>query len=93
MRPKGPRPIRREPPSLKETRSAPSRTVLLPIQIGRRFGGEVALKIASADIAHKILNRDPSPQTQAAIVDGLQGKEEVLNIATLVISSPDFQRR
>ena len=34
-----------------------------------------------------------SPQTQAAIVDGLQGKEEVLNIATLAISSPDFQRR
>jgi uncharacterized protein (DUF1800 family) len=47
----------------------------------------------AADIARKILNRDPSPQTQAAIVDGLEGKEEVLNIATLVISSPDFQRR
>jgi uncharacterized protein (DUF1800 family) len=46
-----------------------------------------------AIVAKRILNTDPSPQTQAAIVDGLQGKEEVLSIATLVMSSPEFQRR
>jgi uncharacterized protein (DUF1800 family) len=46
----------------------------------------------TADIAHRLLNRDPSPQTRAAIEDGLLNKE-VLTIATLVISSPDFQRR
>jgi uncharacterized protein (DUF1800 family) len=46
----------------------------------------------TTDIAHKLLGRDPSPQTRAAIEDGLLSKE-VVAIATLVISSPDFQRR
>jgi uncharacterized protein (DUF1800 family) len=49
----------------------------------------------AAGVALAILNTAPSPQTEAAIADGLKdkGKEEALTIATLVMSSPEFQRR
>jgi len=41
-----------------------------------------------------LLGRDASPQTQAAIEKGLEGKEKTPPfIASLVLGSPDFQRR
>jgi uncharacterized protein (DUF1800 family) len=45
-------------------------------------------------IARDLLGRETSPQTQAAIENGLEGKEKTpAFIASLVLSSPDFQRR
>jgi len=45
-------------------------------------------------IARTLLGRDASPQTQAAIEKGLDGKEKTPPfIASLVLGSPDFQRR
>jgi uncharacterized protein (DUF1800 family) len=45
-------------------------------------------------IARDLLGRDATPQTQAAIEKGLEGKEHTPPfIASLVLSSPDFQRR
>jgi uncharacterized protein (DUF1800 family) len=45
-------------------------------------------------IARDLLGRDASRQTQAAIEKGLAGKDETPPfIASLVLSSPDFQRR
>jgi uncharacterized protein (DUF1800 family) len=47
-----------------------------------------------ATIERDLLGRDPSPQTQAAIEKGLAGREQAPPfIATLVLASPDFQRR
>jgi uncharacterized protein (DUF1800 family) len=46
------------------------------------------------EIARDLLGRDASAQTQAAIEKGLEGKEQTPPfIASLVLSSPDFQRR
>jgi uncharacterized protein (DUF1800 family) len=54
-----------------------------------RFEGKDAVAISRA-----LLNRDPSPQMLAAVEQGSQGKSPDLAwIATLVLSSPDFQRR
>jgi uncharacterized protein (DUF1800 family) len=54
-----------------------------------RFAGKDA-----ADIARELLNREPSEQTAAAIEKGLQNKQPTPGlIATLAISSPEFQRR
>jgi len=48
----------------------------------------------AAVIARDLLNRDASEQTLAAIQDGLQGRPaEPKLIASLVLSSPEFQRR
>ena len=48
----------------------------------------------AAAIARDLLGRDASPQTQAAIEKGLAGKDRRPRlIASLVLSSPDFQRR
>ena len=45
-------------------------------------------------IVRDLLGRDASPQTQAALEKGLEGKDHTLPfIASLVLSSPDFQRR
>ncbi len=45
-------------------------------------------------IARDLLGRDASAETQAAIEKGLEGKEQTPPfIASLVLSSPDFQRR
>jgi uncharacterized protein (DUF1800 family) len=45
-------------------------------------------------IARDLLGHDPSPQTQAAIQAGLDGKTPTPPfIASLVLGSPDFQRR
>jgi len=45
-------------------------------------------------IARDLLGRDASPQTQTAIEKGLEGKNQTPPfIASLVLSSPDFQRR
>ncbi|HEY4361219.1 MAG TPA: DUF1800 family protein [Bryobacteraceae bacterium] len=45
-------------------------------------------------IARDLLGRDPSPQTQAALEAGLGGKDKAPPfIASLVLGSPDFQRR
>jgi len=53
----------------------------------------LAGKNASA-IARDLLGRDASPQTQAALEKGLEGKDKTPPfIASLVLSSPDFQRR
>jgi uncharacterized protein (DUF1800 family) len=47
-----------------------------------------------AAIARDLLGRDASPQTLAAIDKGLEGKEQTPPfIASLVLGSPDFQRR
>jgi len=47
-----------------------------------------------ATIARDLLGRDASPQTLAAIEKGLEGKEQTPPfIASLVLGSPDFQRR
>lgn len=44
--------------------------------------------------ARALLNRDASPETQAAIENGLRGRHTTPALVTgLVISSPDFQRR
>jgi len=54
-----------------------------------RFAGKDA-----AAISRELLHRDPSPQTLAAIEQGLQGRQPAPGvIASLVISSPEFQRR
>jgi uncharacterized protein (DUF1800 family) len=54
-------------------------------------------RLAGQDVAaitRRLLNRDPSEQTLAAIERGLQGKQAApATIAGLVISSPEFQRR
>jgi uncharacterized protein (DUF1800 family) len=48
----------------------------------------------SPSIARNLLGRDASPQTQAALDKGLEGKDQTPPfIASLVLSSPDFQRR
>jgi uncharacterized protein (DUF1800 family) len=45
-------------------------------------------------LAHDLLGRDASPETQAALEKGLEGKEKTpAFIASLVLGSPDFQRR
>ncbi|HEY2844810.1 MAG TPA: DUF1800 family protein, partial [Bryobacteraceae bacterium] len=45
-------------------------------------------------IARDLLGRDASPQTQAAIAKGLEGKERTpLFVVSLLLGSPDFQRR
>ena len=45
-------------------------------------------------IARDLLGRDASPQTQAALEKGLEGKDRTPPfIASLVLGSPDFQRR
>jgi uncharacterized protein (DUF1800 family) len=45
-------------------------------------------------IVRGILGRDASPETQAAIEKGLEGKESSARLVVgLAISSPDFQRR
>ena len=45
-------------------------------------------------MARDLLGRDASPQTQAAIEKGLEGKNHAPPfIASLVLASPDFQRR
>ena len=45
-------------------------------------------------IARDLLGHDASPQTQAALQKGLEGKDRKPPfIASLVLSSPDFQRR
>ena len=45
-------------------------------------------------VAGELLNRPPSASTLAAIEEGIQGKEATPSIlATLVLGSPDFQRR
>ena len=47
-----------------------------------------------AEIARELLGRDATPQTLSAIDAGLEGKQAAPNlIATLVLSSPEFQRR
>ena len=47
-----------------------------------------------AAIARDLLGRDVSPQTLAAMEKGLEGKEQTPPfIASLVLGSPDFQRR
>src|SRR5262249_25112569 len=54
-----------------------------------RYSGKDALTIAQA-----LLQRDPSAPTLAAMQQGLQDKPaEPAVIATLILSSPDFQRR
>jgi uncharacterized protein (DUF1800 family) len=54
-----------------------------------RFAGKEA-----ATIARELLLREPSEQTLAAIEKGLQGRQPTPElIASLVISSPEFQRR
>ena len=48
----------------------------------------------TATMERELLNRSPSPETQAAIENGLGGKPATPALITgLVISSPDFQRR
>ncbi len=45
-------------------------------------------------IAREVLGRDPSAQTLEALTKGLEGKEATPRmVASLVLSSPDFQRR
>jgi len=45
-------------------------------------------------VAGELLNRAPSPSTLAAIEKGIQGKEATAStLVTLVLGSPDFQRR
>jgi uncharacterized protein (DUF1800 family) len=47
-----------------------------------------------AALARDLLGRDASPETQAALEKGLEGKEKTpAFIASLVLGSPDFQRR
>jgi uncharacterized protein (DUF1800 family) len=48
----------------------------------------------AATVARELLDRDASPQTLAAIDKGLEGKQPTPELLTsLVISSPEFQRR
>jgi uncharacterized protein (DUF1800 family) len=48
----------------------------------------------SPAIERDLLGRGASPQTQAAIDKGLEGKDQTPSfVASLVLSSPDFQRR
>jgi len=47
-----------------------------------------------ATLARDLLGRDASPQTRVAIELGLEGKDPTPPfIASLVLGSPDFQRR
>ena len=56
---------------------------------GSRFAGKDA-----AAIARELLSRNPSEQTLAVIEKGLQGRQPTpALIASLVIGSPEFQRR
>jgi uncharacterized protein (DUF1800 family) len=52
-----------------------------------RFAGK-----SRAEIARELLGREPSAQTMTAIEKGMEGMDSGL-IASLVISSPEFQRR
>jgi hypothetical protein len=48
----------------------------------------------STTIARTLLAREPSKQTMDAIGSGLQGKDVSASvIASLVLGSPDFERR
>jgi uncharacterized protein (DUF1800 family) len=48
----------------------------------------------AAAIAREVLGRDASAQTLEALAKGLEGKEPTARmVASLVLSSPDFQRR
>ena len=48
----------------------------------------------SPTIARQLLGRDPSPPTLAALEQGVDSKQvSPLFIASLVLGSPDFQRR
>jgi len=48
----------------------------------------------AADIAREVLGRPASEQTATALARGLEGKESTARmVASLVLSSPDFQRR
>jgi len=48
----------------------------------------------TAAIAREVLGRDASAQTLEALAKGLEGKEPTARmVASLVLSSPDFQRR
>jgi uncharacterized protein (DUF1800 family) len=48
----------------------------------------------AAAIAHEVLGRPASEQTLDALAKGLEGKESTARmVASLVLSSPDFQRR
>ncbi|HYK62909.1 MAG TPA: DUF1800 domain-containing protein [Bryobacteraceae bacterium] len=56
---------------------------------GSRWDGK-----APSAIAREVLGREPSPETQAAIEKGLEGKEATPKLLlSLILSSPDFQRR
>jgi uncharacterized protein (DUF1800 family) len=56
---------------------------------GSRWDGK-----APSAIAREVLGRDPSAETQAAIDKGLEGKEATPRLLlSLILSSPDFQRR
>jgi hypothetical protein len=45
-------------------------------------------------IAREVLGRDASEQTLEALTKGLEGREPTSRmVASLVLSSPDFQRR
>jgi uncharacterized protein (DUF1800 family) len=58
-----------------------------------RFEGQDAPAMTRA-VLSAVLNKDASPQTLAAIADGLQGKEATPALVVgLAISSPEFQRR
>ena len=52
-----------------------------------RFAGK-----SRAEIARELLGREPSAQTMTALEKGMEGMDSGL-IASLVISSPEFQRR
>ena len=48
----------------------------------------------NATMAHDLLGRDPSPHTLSAIENGLKGKDAPPSlVASLILSSPDFERR
>jgi uncharacterized protein (DUF1800 family) len=70
-------------------------TALVSGQIaGARLDGSRWDGKDTATIAREVLGRDPSPETQAAIDKGLEGKETTPRLLLgLILSSPDFQRR
>jgi uncharacterized protein (DUF1800 family) len=58
-----------------------------------RWDGQGAAVVVH-DVVRDVLGRDASPETQAAIEKGLEGKEPSARLVVgLAISSPDFQRR
>jgi uncharacterized protein (DUF1800 family) len=60
----------------------------VPVDLSR-FAGKDA-----AAIGRELLQRDPSGPMLAAISQGMQGKSpDAALIATLILSSPEFQRR